>query len=44
MEAAFIPAGVLIRDSKRPEHPHLVVSATAWTSFLASTDLRRNEH
>ncbi|MET8447052.1 DUF397 domain-containing protein [Streptomyces sp. NPDC005209] len=36
VEAAFIPSGVLIRDSKQPRPPHLVVSATAWSSFLAS--------
>ncbi|MFF4759049.1 DUF397 domain-containing protein [Streptomyces sp. NPDC001292] len=35
VEAAFIPPGVLVRDSKRPEHPHLTVSAEAWASFVA---------
>ncbi|MBV1938282.1 DUF397 domain-containing protein [Streptomyces sp. BV286] len=37
LEAAFSPPGVLIRDSKRPEHSHLVVSAEAWADFLADT-------
>ncbi|MEU9958121.1 DUF397 domain-containing protein [Streptomyces sp. NPDC050982] len=36
LEAAFVLAGVLIRDSKRPEHSHLTVSAKAWADFLAS--------
>ncbi|MGW0649987.1 DUF397 domain-containing protein [Streptomyces umbrinus] len=36
LEAAFVPAGVLIRDSKRPEHSHLAVSAKTWADFLAS--------
>ncbi|MFB7321556.1 MULTISPECIES: DUF397 domain-containing protein [unclassified Streptomyces] len=35
VEAAFVPHGVLVRDSKRPEHPHLTVSAQAWVGFLA---------
>ncbi|WP_332112420.1 DUF397 domain-containing protein [Streptomyces gossypiisoli] len=35
VEAAFVPSRVLIRDSKRPECPHLAVSAEAWASFLA---------
>lgn len=34
VEAAFVPSGVLVRDSKRPEHPHLTVSADAWTGFV----------
>ncbi|MFJ7078110.1 DUF397 domain-containing protein [Streptomyces sp. NPDC098781] len=34
VEAAFVPCGVLIRDSKRPKHPHLTVSARAWSGFL----------
>ncbi|MFF7902106.1 DUF397 domain-containing protein [Streptomyces sp. NPDC088817] len=35
IEAAFVPFGVLVRDSKRPEHPHLTVSPGAWTDFVA---------
>lgn len=35
VEAAFVQADVLIRDSKRPQHPHLQVSAAAWAVFLA---------
>ncbi|NUR00319.1 MAG: DUF397 domain-containing protein [Streptomyces sp.] len=40
VEAAFVAPGVLVRDSKRPGHQHLTVSANAWASFLAaaSTD------
>ncbi|MGW3122052.1 DUF397 domain-containing protein [Streptomyces sp. NPDC001107] len=40
VEAAFVSSGVLVRDSKRPSHQHLTVSAKAWDSFLAvaSTD------
>ncbi|MFI7399001.1 DUF397 domain-containing protein [Streptomyces sp. NPDC049541] len=37
VEAAFIASGVLIRDSKRPGHQHLTVSAKAWASFLAAS-------
>lgn len=37
LEAAFIPSGVLIRDSKRPAAPHLAVSAQSWAGFLAAT-------
>ncbi|NUT25679.1 MAG: DUF397 domain-containing protein [Streptomyces sp.] len=45
VEAAFVPAGVLIRDSKRHEHPHLMVSATAWACFLAmAAPLRDGSH
>ncbi len=36
LEAAFVASGVLIRDSKRLEWRHLVVSAEAWVSFLAA--------
>ncbi|MEU5363104.1 DUF397 domain-containing protein [Streptomyces sp. NPDC005925] len=34
VEAAFVPAGILVRDSKRPTGPRLAVSAGAWTCFL----------
>ncbi|MEU3276234.1 DUF397 domain-containing protein [Streptomyces antibioticus] len=34
VEAAFLPEGVCIRDSKVPEHPHLTVSASAWARFV----------
>ncbi|MFE1752739.1 DUF397 domain-containing protein [Streptomyces anandii] len=34
VEAAFVPSGVFVRDSKRPEHPHLTVSAEAWRDFV----------
>lgn len=34
VEAAFVPSGVLVRDSKRPVELHLVVSAKAWADFL----------
>ncbi|MER6627182.1 DUF397 domain-containing protein [Streptomyces sp. NPDC000987] len=37
LEAAFIPAGVLIRDSKRSEGPLVKVSAKAWGDFLATS-------
>lgn len=37
VETAFVSNGVLIRDSKRPEFSHLVVSATAWATFLDGT-------
>ncbi|MDX3669158.1 DUF397 domain-containing protein [Streptomyces europaeiscabiei] len=37
LEAAFVPAGVLIRDSKRPEGPHVAVAAAAWGRFVAAS-------
>jgi hypothetical protein len=37
VEAAFVPSGVLVRDSKWPEYSHLSISAAAWASFLART-------
>ncbi|WP_328502955.1 DUF397 domain-containing protein [Streptomyces sp. NBC_00457] len=37
VEAAFIPGGVLLRDSKQPEAPHVRVSAGAWGKFLAAS-------
>lgn len=36
VEAAFIPCGILVRDSKQPGQRALTVSAEAWTSFLAA--------
>ncbi|MGX1475001.1 UNVERIFIED_CONTAM: hypothetical protein RKD50_003809 [Streptomyces canus] len=39
VEAAIVPSGVLIRDSKRPTHQHLAVSAVSWAEFLASVNL-----
>ncbi|MVO86405.1 DUF397 domain-containing protein [Streptomyces sp. p1417] len=35
LEIAEAPAVVHIRDSKTPEAPHLTVTCTAWTAFLA---------
>jgi hypothetical protein len=37
VEAAFVPAGVLLRDSKQPEGPHVAVSAEVWCKFLAAS-------
>ncbi|MET7973568.1 DUF397 domain-containing protein [Streptomyces mirabilis] len=37
VEAAFVPAGVLVRDSKRPDGPNVVVSAEAWHKFLTTS-------
>lgn len=34
VEAAFVPAGVLVRDSKVPDGPHVSVSAAAWCRFV----------
>jgi hypothetical protein len=39
VEAAIVPSGVLIRDSKRPKHQHLTVSAQPWAEFLTSVNL-----
>jgi uncharacterized protein DUF397 len=36
VEAAFVPAGVLVRDSKVPDGPHLAVSAEGWCRFVGS--------
>jgi hypothetical protein len=38
VEAAFVPRGVLVRDSKQPGRIQISVSAEAWTGFLAVTD------
>ncbi|QJS11731.1 DUF397 domain-containing protein [Streptomyces argyrophyllae] len=35
VEAAVVPAGVLLRDSKQPDGTRLAVSADAWREFLA---------
>ncbi|MEV6593680.1 DUF397 domain-containing protein [Streptomyces acidicola] len=37
VEAAPVPAGVLIRDSKRPSGPYVSVSAEAWARFIATS-------
>ncbi|MFK4064896.1 DUF397 domain-containing protein [Streptomyces sp. NPDC029674] len=37
VETAFLPGGVLIRDSKRADGPRLLVSSTAWARFVAGT-------
>ncbi|GKQ37718.1 DUF397 domain-containing protein [Streptomyces sp. A012304] len=34
VEAAFVPAGVLVRDSKMAGGPRVAVSAEAWCRFL----------
>jgi hypothetical protein len=34
VETAFVPTGVLVRDSKRPVGPRVAVSAEAWGRFL----------
>jgi len=36
VETAFTRSGVLIRDSKHPEHPCLAVTAQAWAIFLTA--------
>jgi hypothetical protein len=35
VETAFVPSGVFVRDSKRPRHTRLTVSAEAWAAFVA---------
>lgn len=37
VEAAFVPGGVLVRDSERPQGPHVAVSAEAWSKFLTAS-------
>ncbi|MCZ4607257.1 DUF397 domain-containing protein [Streptomyces sp. Lzd4kr] len=37
VQAAFTSSVVLIRDSKRPESPHLAISTGAWAAFVADT-------
>ncbi|WP_405964158.1 DUF397 domain-containing protein [Streptomyces sp. NBC_00723] len=39
VEAAFVPAGVLVRDSKTPYSPRVSVSAEAWTRFVGALAL-----
>jgi hypothetical protein len=33
VEAAVIPSGILIRDSKRPDGPRITISRPAWSAF-----------
>ncbi|MEU1080999.1 DUF397 domain-containing protein [Streptomyces sp. NPDC005908] len=40
LEAAFTPAVVLIRDSKRSPGPRLKVSRKAWAHFLTDMPAR----
>lgn len=40
VEAALVPSGVLVRDSKAPSGPHVKVSADAWCKFLGATRRR----
>lgn len=35
VEAAVVQPEILVRDSKAPEHPHLVISVGAWRNFLS---------
>ncbi|MEV6586429.1 DUF397 domain-containing protein [Streptomyces acidicola] len=35
VEIATTPDTIHIRDSKNPQAPHLTLSPTAWTDFLA---------
>ncbi|MFJ2773356.1 DUF397 domain-containing protein [Streptomyces sp. NPDC087300] len=37
VEAAFIPSGVFIRDSKRTDGPHILISAQAWARFIGDS-------
>ncbi|MEU5089664.1 DUF397 domain-containing protein [Streptomyces sp. NPDC021356] len=36
VEAACMPSGVLIRDSKQPEGPWVAVSHRAWRRFVTA--------
>ncbi|WP_020121148.1 DUF397 domain-containing protein [Streptomyces canus] len=35
VEAAVVQPEILVRDSKAPERPYLVISAGAWCNFLS---------
>ncbi|MFD3502824.1 DUF397 domain-containing protein [Streptomyces sp. NPDC058678] len=37
VEAAFVPAGVWVRDSKVPDGAHVAVSAEAWCRFVGTS-------
>jgi len=37
LEAAFVPSGVLLRDSKRTYGPLVAISAEAWRKFLGDS-------
>ncbi|MDQ0581261.1 DUF397 domain-containing protein [Streptomyces rishiriensis] len=37
VEAAFVPAGVLVRDSKSPSGPLIPVSAEPWSRFVEAS-------
>ena len=36
VEAAQVPTGLLVRDSKKPEGRRLQLSAAAWSVFIGS--------
>ncbi|MFJ9742775.1 DUF397 domain-containing protein [Streptomyces sp. NPDC101166] len=36
LEAASVPGGLLVRDSKSPDGPHITVSSEAWSRFAAA--------
>lgn len=36
VEAALVPVGIAVRDSKDPDGPVLAFSDEAWTDFLVS--------
>jgi hypothetical protein len=40
VEVAALEATVGIRDSKRPQGPHIAVQHRAWAGFIASVQLR----
>ncbi|MPY59151.1 DUF397 domain-containing protein [Streptomyces spongiae] len=44
VEVAPVPAGILIRDSKKPQGPHVAVSAEAWGRFMASSLSQCSSH
>lgn len=37
LEVAVTPGTIHVRDSKHPTAPHLTLSPTAWSAFLATT-------
>lgn len=37
VETAYVPRGILIRDSKRVDGPRVLVSSAAWSQFIAGT-------
>jgi hypothetical protein len=44
VEAAFVQPEILVRDSKAPERPYVVISVGAWANFLSGVRRTPADH